>query len=72
MDRKQVETFLRRLERFADGVRSMAGHDGDKRLDGVGEHLASIVLEFRVETAETKRNLDPVKLAGEDSYEVVF
>jgi hypothetical protein len=65
-----TDRFLGQLESFADGMRAIEPNAA--KVHEMAAILERMVREFRIETAPTKRNLMPVKIAGEDAYDVTL
>lgn len=70
MNKETVRRFLVQLENFAEGMRLLSSHDGNRKLHSCGDELEKMVAEFRRESADTIPVLPRVKIPGEDAYEV--
>ena len=63
-----TDRFLGQLEAFAEGMRAIEPNPA--KVHAMADILERMIREFRAETAPTKRNLPPVKITGEDAYDV--
>jgi hypothetical protein len=66
--KEATDRFLGQLEAFADGLRQV--EPNANKVWAYADVLEKMVREFRMETAPTKQCLQPVRLPGEDAYEV--